>query len=82
VNAFFFAVRQIVFNCELKLSPQLRNRFTMETDDVANAKNSANEEIVTLVVLDASRIAFVSHGVHGCTPARSISSSTPQLLTA
>mgnify|MGYP000492065508 CR=1 FL=1 len=66
--------RPHAFYRKLKLSTQLCNRFSMETDDVANAENPADEEIVTLVVLDASGIAFVGHGVHVCTPARSNSS--------
>jgi len=45
VNALRLAVRQIVFDREFKLSPQLRHRFATETDDVANAENPANEQI-------------------------------------
>ena len=44
-------------NREFKPGSQFCNRFAVKTDDVANAENPANEEIVTRVVLDASRIA-------------------------
>jgi hypothetical protein len=46
-----------VANREFKPGAQFCNRFVEETDDVANAENPPNEEIVTRVVLDASRIA-------------------------
>lgn len=54
VYTLLLAVRQIVFDCKLELSPQFGNRFAMKADDVANAGNTAHENIVTLVILDAS----------------------------
>ena len=41
---------------------------------LGQAGRSANKDVVALVVLDASGIALVRHGVHGSTPTRSKSS--------
>jgi hypothetical protein len=51
--ALFLAIGQIVLNCKLKLVTQFGNRFAMETDDGANAKNASRKDIVTLVIIDA-----------------------------
>jgi hypothetical protein len=46
-----------VANREFKPGAQFCKRFAVETEDVANPENPANEKIVTRVVLDATRIA-------------------------
>lgn len=58
VNAFLFAFREIVFDGVLEFRPQLRDGFSMEANDAADTKNASNENVVTLVVLHASRISF------------------------
>ena len=57
--ALFLAIDQIVLNCKLNLLTQFGNRYAMETDDGANAKNASRKDIVTLVILDASGVALV-----------------------
>jgi hypothetical protein len=48
--------------------------FAMETDDTAQTQNAANKDVIALVEINASCIAFVVHGVHGCSPIRSSNS--------
>ena len=61
----------MVFDCELELGAQFGNRFAMKADHVANAENTADENIVPLVILDESGIAFVREfecGLRLCPP--------------
>src|SRR5437667_12244476 len=74
VNAFLLALREVFLNGLFELGPQLRNGFTVETDDAADSEDAANKDVVALVVLDAGGVTLVGHGVHGSTPTRSKSS--------
>jgi hypothetical protein len=74
MNAFLLAVGEILLDGMLELGPKLSNGFAMKTDDGANAENSTNEDVVSLVVFHASGVALVRHGVHGSIPVRSSSS--------
>src|SRR5207245_6856699 len=74
MHASLLAFGKIVFDCVLELSPKFSHGFAVEADDATDAENSTDKDVVSFVVFDPSGIAFVGHGVHGFTPARSKSS--------
>jgi hypothetical protein len=67
LDALLFAVAKDVLNGDFKFMPKIRDGFPVKADDAAQPKNAANKDVVALVVLEAGWIAFVIHGVHGCT---------------
>ena len=55
---------QVVVHRFMKTLLELRDRFAIEPDDVANARQVADEAAVFFAaVLDAGRIALAGHGV-------------------
>ena len=64
LGAQLLASPQVVVHRFMKTLLELRDRFAIEPDDVANARQVADEAAVFFAVLDAGRIAFVGHGVH------------------
>src|SRR5665213_1544148 len=73
-HAVLRAVREIAVNREPKLCAQIGHRVSVEADDVTDAKDASDEDVVALVKLDACGVVLVCHGVHGVTPIRSSSS--------
>jgi hypothetical protein len=63
-------VSQIILYSGSKLGAQLGHGIGVKADDVAHTQHSADEDVVTLIKLDSSRIALIGHAVHSSTPAR------------
>jgi hypothetical protein len=57
-NPAFLAVGEIFFHSRFEFFAKLRNRFAVKTDDRTNSENTADENIVALVVLHSRGIAL------------------------
>src|SRR5690606_37811838 len=62
---------QIILDGFVKGFAQPLHRVGVEAYPVADARDPADEEAVLVVIVDAGRIALVTHGIHGLTPMRS-----------
>lgn len=59
MNSLFLTLSEVVCNGMLKLRPQFRHGFPVKANNAADAENAANEDIVSLVVLDTGGMALV-----------------------